>query len=273
MKFGDLSAAAADCKPAGIVGSDNQPNLYEVPDDLYVHPAGLEVITQVFEGPLDLLLYLIRKNKFNVLDIPVAEIAEQYSNYIELMKQINIEVAGEYLAMAARLAQIKSRLLLPPKPEEDEEPEIDPRLELARRLQEYERISKAAMELETQPRVGREIFLIQVESHVEQARSVALPPIEMVDLVAAFRNVISLAIRDKSLVLGRETFSVKDRIAEIVDRFKRNKLLHFEELYDESEGRAGVVVAFLAMLELVNSNVAYAVQTNPDDPIHLHLNE
>lgn len=246
---------------------------FEIPDDLYIPPGGLEVITQSFEGPLDLLLYLIRKNKFDVLDLPMAEIADQYARYIELMEIIQMDIAGEYLAMAATLAKIKSRMLLPAREMEDEEEQIDPRLELARRLEEYERIKRLSGWLESQPRVGRDLFLAQCEGIV-QPRAVSQPTFSLAELCDAFKSALELAEAEKSMVLGRDTLSVKDRVAAIVEALRTSSgHLSFKDLFDAGEGRAGMVVTMLAVLELVNSNAAYAVQADAESQIYVHLNQ
>ena len=243
----------------------------EIPEDLYIPPGAMEVITQGFEGPLDLLLYFIRKNKFNILDLPVAEIAAQYSLYINMMKKIHMDLAGEYLAMAATLTHIKSRMLLPPKQSEDEEDEdVDPRAELARRLQEYEQFKIAAESLNLRSRVGREIFVASIDSGIQEAVP-ELPHIDLEELVALFTEVTKLAAQDNALLVGREQYSVKDRVNLILDKLRKKDHLEFNELYDQKEGVAGVVVAFLATLELINSDVVNAIQADPKAPIHIQL--
>ncbi|MDE0308238.1 MAG: ScpA family protein [Acidiferrobacterales bacterium] len=245
----------------------------EVPTDLFIPPDALEVITQDFEGPLDLLLYLIRKNSFDVLNIPVAEIADQYARYIDLMQKIQLELAGEYLAMAATLAQIKSRLLLPPKSSEavDEE-EIDPRLELARRLQQYEIFRNAAEMLNGKPRVGREIFVGHAKGVVRNVVPI-YELVELSDLIEAFQGVLQLADQNAAIVMQRENISVKDTVDEIVNRLKSNSQLRFDEIFDKRKGRAGMVVAFLALLELINSGRIYAIQADSNSPIHIRLTD
>ncbi len=244
-----------------------------LPEDLYVPPGGLEVLTQVFEGPLDVLLYLVRKNKFDILDLPVAEIAGQYARFIDLMESIQMDIAGEYLAMAATLAKMKSRQLLPKPEEEADDEDIDPRFELAARLLEYERIQKLSEWLEDQPRVGRELFLIEcegVEIPMEDRRST----VSMSDLIQSFKNVIALAANEQSIILGRETLSVKERVYTILNALRKSSgHLRFQDLYDIEEGKQGMVVSLLALLELVDSNVAYAVQVNANSQIHVHLNK
>ena len=241
----------------------------EIPEDLFIPPDAMEVITQCFEGPLDLLLYLIRKNRFDVLDIPVAEIAEQYATYIDLMQEIQLDIAGDYLAMAATLAQIKSRMLLPPKQTvDDDEEDFDPRLELARRLQEYEQIAATAEKLNERPRVGREIFVVQAQG-VEIDTTEVFEKVGIAELIEAFRNVIISAERDVSIVLQREVLSVRERVDAIRNKLKSNSRLRFDDLFDRREGRAGLVVAFLAILELVNSGEIHAVQADTESAIHI----
>ncbi len=253
-------------------GNREKPETVPIPSDIYIPEDALEVITQAFEGPLDLLLYLIRKNKFDVLDIPVAEIAEQYSRYIDLMQKIHLELAGEYLAMAATLAYIKSRSLLPPKPvDEDEEEDVDPRLELARRLEEYDRIRQVATLLESGPRVGREIFVANALGP-PVPRQILFETVELVDLIEAFKNVLRIVELSAPIVMKREPLFVKDKVKMIRDRLKETGQLRFDQLFDKREGRTGLVVTFLALLELINSNQIYAAQASSDAPIHIHWN-
>ncbi len=245
----------------------------ELPGDLFIPQDALEIITQDFEGPLDLLLYLIRKNRFDVLNIPVAEIAEQYANYIDLMQKIQLELAGEYLAMAATLAQIKSRLLLPPKHSEaDDDEDIDPRLELALRLQQYEKFRTVAERLDALPRVGREIFVVHARG-VTRDQAPEFESIELSDLIEAFQGVLQLAQQNVSIVMQRETLSVKDKVDAIIERMRDVRQLRFEELFDKREGKPGMIVAFLALLELINARKVYAIQTDSDSPIHIRLND
>lgn len=245
----------------------------EIPEDLYVPPEALEVITTGFEGPLDLLLYLIRKNKFNIVDIPVAEIANQYAAYIDMMKKIRLDLAGNYLAMAATLAQIKSKMLLPPRQrDEDEEEEIDPRAELARRLQEYEQFKIVAESLNLRPRLGREIFLAYVET--ERLKSLdTMQRIELDDLIKAWKNVLLLEAEEKFVLFEREPYSVKDRVNAILAKLRLRNQIEFRELYEPEEGAAGVVVSFLATLELINTRVISAIQADAGSPIHIRLRD
>ncbi len=252
---------------------DSVPKERVIPTDLFIPPDALEVITQDFEGPLDLLLYLIRKNSFDVLNIPVAEIADQYAKYIDLMQKIQLELAGEYLAMAATLAQIKSRLLLPPKQSEsDDEEEIDPRLELARRLQQYEIFRNVAEILNGRPRVGRDVFLGHAKGVVRNITPL-YERVDLSDLIEAFQGVLQLADQNAAIVMQRENLSVKDKVDEIIQRLRRTNQLRFDEIFDKRKGRAGMIVAFLALLELINSKKIYAMQADADSPINIRLND
>lgn len=247
------------------------PKEHVIPGDLFIPPDALEVITREFEGPLDLLLYLIRKNKFDVVNIPVAEIAEQYANYIDLMQKIQLELAGEYLAMAATLAQIKSRLLLPSKQTDtDDEEETDPRQELAQRLQQYEIFRDVAERLNSMPRVGRDVFVVHAKG-VPRNVAPIFEQVGLTDLIEAFQGVLQLADQSVAIVMQRETLSVKEKVAAIVERLRSAKQLRFDEIFDKRQGRAGIIVAFLALLELINSKRIYAMQADADSPIHIRL--
>ena len=262
-----------DKEPQVTENIEGFPKERVIPSDLFIPPDALEVITQEFEGPLDLLLYLIRKNRFDVVNIPVAEIAEQYANYIDLMQKIQLELAGEYLAMAATLAQIKSRLLLPPKQSDtDDEEEVDPRLELARRLQQYEIFRNVAEKLNSRPRVGRDIFVVHAKG-VTRSVAPTFERVDLTDLIEAFQGVLQLADQNVSIVMQREVLSVKEKVEEIIERLQRVNQLRFDEIFDRQKGRAGIIVAFLALLELINSKKIYAMQADTDSPIHIRLNK
>lgn len=225
-----------------------------LPEDLYIPPDALRVILESFEGPLDLLLYLIRRQNLDILDIPVGAIAEQYFSYIELMQDVQIELAGEYLLMAAMLAEIKSRMLLPrPEPEDDEEGE-DPRAELVRRLQEYERFKTAAENIEAQPRVGRDITTVQVPP--EQLAAQAPPPQpELNELLAAFRDAMARAELYAHHQIERETLSVRERMTGVLAQLQDSGAVRFTHLFPCHEGRLGLVVTFIAVLELVRESL------------------
>ena len=240
----------------------------QLPDDLYIPPDALEVFLETFEGPLDFLLYLIKKQNLDILDIPIAKITAQYMEYVELMSQMRLELAAEYLVMAATLAEIKSRMLLP-KPVSNEEEE-DPRAELIRRLQEYERYKNAAENLREMPRLERDIFLTQAEPpNMKLERP--LPNVDLKELLLAFKDVMSRLDQRASHQITREFLSVRERMTEILDRLRHHEFLKFEQLFTVSEGRAGVVTAFIAILELLKDALIEMVQTEPLAPIHIHI--
>lgn len=220
----------------------------ELPEDLYIPPDALEVFLEAFEGPLDLLLYLIRRQNLSILDIPIADIAQQYMAYIEMMTVLRLEVAAEYLLMAAILAELKSRLLLP-KPAEPEAEEEDPRAELARRLLEYERYRAAAQALDRLPRLERDLYEIAVDTSAVQPHK-AYPEVELKELLLAFQEVLRRAERYAHHTVPRESLSVRERMATILDRLRQEAPLPFPALFDPQEGRPGAVVSLLAILEL-----------------------
>ena len=239
----------------------------KLPDDLYIPPDALEVFLDTFEGPLDLLLYLIKRHNVDILDIPIAEITRQYIDYVELMKSLQLELAAEYLVMAAALAEIKSRMLLP-RHEEDAEDEDDPRAELIRRLQEYERFKQAATDLDELPRLDRDIFIAKIEPP-EFDIEVPLPDIDMHELVSAFKQVLKRADLKAHHHIQREVLSIRERMSIILDKLQQNRYLKFENLFTLDEGRMGVVVSFIAILELVKQHMIQIVQTEPYSPIHV----
>lgn len=238
------------------------------PQDLYIPPDALEVILEAFEGPLDLLLYLIRRQNLDILDIPIAEITEQYMEYVELMKGLRLDLASEYLVMAAILAEIKSRMLLPrPTPQEDEE---DPRAELVRRLQEYERFKQAALDLDALPRLGRDAFVTRAQVPPGQVRR--LPPtVDLHELLLALREVLARADLYLSHRVERESLSLRERMAQVLERMQGVGFVPFVHLFELGEGRAGVVVTFLALLELIRDASIELVQPDPFAPIHARL--
>lgn len=240
--------------------------MIELPQDLYIPPDALEVFLETFEGPLDLLLYLIRKQNLDILDIPIAQITRQYMAYIELMQEAKLELAAEYLVMAAVLAEIKSRMLLP-RPEEEENEE-DPRAELVRRLQEYERYRKAAEELDQRPRVGREIHLAVVAFTGKRVAR-PQPKVALTELLDAFRRVLERAELYRHHHVLRERLSVRERMTQILARIDSEKFIRFEELFNLAEGRLGVVVTFIAVLELLKEALLELVQQEPFAPIHV----
>ncbi len=239
----------------------------ELPQDLYIPPDALEVFLEAFEGPLDLLLYLIRKQNIDILDIPVAEITRQYMGYVELMKSVRLELAAEYLVMAAMLAEIKSRMLLPRSSEVEEE-EDDPRAELIRRLQEYERFKKAAEDIDTLPRVGRDITVPTLPAPDAKARKL-LPDVGLNELMLAMSEVMQRADLFESHQVSREVLSTRERMSDVLERLKGGQFVPFIALFTVEEGRLGVVVTFMAILELVKESLIELVQNEPFAAIHV----
>lgn len=242
--------------------------LLKLPDDLYIPPDALEVFLDAFEGPLDLLLYLIRRQNLDILDIPIAEITRQYTGYIEMMHGLRLELAAEYLVMAAILAEIKSRMLLPrPEPEVDDE-ESDPRAELIRRLQEYERFKQAAEDLDALPRLERDI-VIAGAGVVDQRRVNVPPEVDLREVLLALRDVMTRAELFAQHHISGEPLSVRERMSRIVQRLKRSEFIEFDQLFDLEEGRTGVVVTFLALLELLREHLVDLVQQELFGSIYL----
>jgi len=240
-----------------------------LPQDLYIPPYALQVFLEAFEGPLDLLLYLIRRQNIDILDIPIAEITKQYVQYIELMNEMQLELAGEYLVMAAMLAEIKSRMLLP-RPATDDEEEEDPRAELVRRLQEYERFKKAAQDIDSLPRLERDVFVAQVEAP-ERKVVEKLPDVTLKELLLAFHDVLKRAEMFSNLHVTREPLSVRQRMSEILTRIKAGSFTGFSELFDPEEGRMGVAVTFIAVLELLRESLIEVVQADAYAPLHVRV--
>jgi segregation and condensation protein A len=239
----------------------------EVPHDLYIPPDALEVILEAFEGPLDLLLYLIRRQNLDILDIPITEITEQYVEYIEMLQDVQFELAAEYLVMAAILAEIKSRMLLP-RPASDDGEESDPRAELVRRLQEYERFKQAAEDLDELPRVGRDFAL--TEAFMENKSVVRLPPpVELREILSALKDVIGRAELFTSHHISGEPLSVRERMSRIMSALRDNPYMEFHRLFDPEEGRQGVVVSFLALMELTREQLVDLVQNEPYGKIYI----
>lgn len=236
------------------------------PEDLYIPPDALEIFLDAFEGPLDLLLYLIKRQNLDILTLPIFQITKQYVEYIELMKEMRLELAAEYLVMAAMLAEIKSRMLLPrPVEEEDED---DPRAELIRRLQEYERFKKAAEEVNEMPRMHREIFPVSViQSEYEYERP--QPTVEMKDVLTAFQEVLRRAQMFASHHIQREPLSIRERMSRVLSTLNVDDFVEFNQFFDAEEGRSGVIVTFLALLELIKSHVIELVQSEPFAPIYI----
>lgn len=243
----------------------------ELPRDLYIPPYALEVFLEAFEGPLDLLLYLIRRQNLDILDIPIAEISRQYVQYIELMNEIHFELAGEYLVMAATLAEIKSRMLLPRSAEGDEDEE-DPRAELVRRLQEYERFKKAAGDIDTLERLERDVLQASVDAG-ERPVVTKLPDITLKELLIVFKDALDRSTMFAHHHVRREPLSVRERMSTILVTLQSERYMDFQRLFDPNEGRIGVTVTFLAILELVKESLIDIVQAEAFGPIHIRASQ
>ncbi|OUS31525.1 segregation/condensation protein A [Gammaproteobacteria bacterium 45_16_T64] len=239
----------------------------KLPEDLYIPPDALEVFLEAFEGPLDLLLYLIKRQNLDILSISVAEITAQYMQYVELMKSLNFELAAEYLVMAALLGEIKSRSLLP-RQNEEEEDESDPRAELIRRLQEYERYKQAAEDIEDMPRVGRDVFIADAAPPGFR-KEVPPPEVDLKDVLLALQDVLQRADMFESHQVEREKLSTRERMSQVLESLDDTRFVPFERLFTVEEGRLGVVVTFLAILELVKESLIELIQHEPLGSIHV----
>lgn len=239
--------------------------LTELPKDLYIPPAALEVFLEAFEGPLDLLLHLIKRQNLDILDIPIAQITEQYMRYVELMKELRLDLAGEYLVMAATLAEIKSRMLLPRTAEEEEE---DPRADLIRRLRDYERYKQAAQDLNALPRLERDIFGALIEFPDKSAR-IKPPEVPMDALLRAFAEVLQRSEAFSHHHVQREPLSVRERMTIILDGINIKDFKEFQDFFTVEEGRAGVIVVFLALLELLKEALIEVAQNDLNGPIYI----
>jgi segregation and condensation protein A len=243
--------------------------LFQLPQDLYIPPDALEVFLEAFEGPLDLLLYLIRKQNFNILDIPLADVTRQYLNYVEQIRKHNLELASEYLLMAAMLIEIKSRMLLPPRKSEDGKEPEDPRAELVRRLLEYERIKLAAAQLDSLPVSGRDFLRVQVM--VEQSLTPRLPDVDPVDLRAAWADILQRAKLHQHHRITREQLSVREYMSLVLKHLQGRRFVEFQDLFDITRGQAVVVVTFIAMLELCRERLLEVTQAEAFAPIYVRL--
>lgn len=268
---GTAKTAAADASPqqqempfALVYGQA----FTKLPDDLYIPPDALEVFLEAFEGPLDLLLYLIRRQNLDILDIPVADITHQYMQYVEVMRTMNMELAGEYLVMAAVLGEIKSRSLLPRPKNEDGEEEEDPRAELIRRLQEYERFKKAAQDLDGMPQEGRDFWPVKVAGP-DYTREKELPQVDLRELLLALQDVLRRADLFESHQVSRETLTLREKMSHVLELLQGREFVPFVSLFTIEEGRLGVVVTFMAVLEMVKEGVLSLVQTESFGPIHV----
>ena len=243
--------------------------LFKLPQDLYIPPDALEVFLEAFEGPLDLLLYLIRKQNFNVLDIPMAAVTRQYLDYVEQIRRRNLELAAEYLLMAAMLIEIKSRMLLPPKKAADGAEAEDPRAELVRRLLEYERMKLAAARLDTLPVLGRDFLRAQVA--IEQALEPRFPEVNADDLRAAWIDILKRARLNQHHKITREQLSVREYMSQVLKRLQGQRFVEFHELFDPARGAPVMVVTFIAMLELSRERLLELTQAEAFAPIYVRL--
>ena len=251
--------------PFAVVGGEP---VTELPRDLYIPPDALQVFLEAFEGPLDLLLYLIRKQNLDILDIPIAEITRQYMQYIELMQDVQLELAGEYLLMAAMLAEIKSRMLLPRPPGMDGQEEDDPRAELVRRLQEYERFKKAAEDIDRLTRMERDTLPASAELTERKVVKIQ-PQVSLQEMLVAFKDVLSRAEMFSHHHVNRERLSVRQRMSDILSMLREAAFQNFTQLFRPEEGRMGVTVTFVAMLELMREGLIEIVQGEAYGQIHV----
>ena len=244
--------------------------MIEKPEDLYIPPDALELILEAFEGPLDLLLYLIRKQKFDIVNLPVYQVTKQYMEYVDLMLELKLELAAEYLLMAAILAELKSRLLLPKRPDAEED-EDDPRAELIRRLKEYELIKHAAQELDGIPRQERDLFTASAEPNDSVAAIKILPTVNLPELVLSFQSAMQRAQAFEHHHIEPEALSTRERMAMILEKISSEHFTGFDQLFSATEGRAGVVVTFIAILELVKENLIELLQGEAYGNIYLKV--
>jgi len=243
--------------------------LFSMPTDLYIPPDALEVFLEAFEGPLDLLLYLIRRQNFNILDIPLASVTRQYLAYVDQIRKTNLELASEYLLMAAMLIEIKSRMLLPPKPTaEGQEPE-DPRAELVRRLLEYEQMKLAAARLDALPVIGRDFLRAQVT--VDQSVTLRFPDVEVDDLRQAWLDILKRAKLNQHHMISREELSVREHMSIVLRRLQGRRFVTFEDLFEIDRGPQVMVVTFIAMLELSRERLLEVTQAEAFAPIYVRL--
>ncbi|WP_238139467.1 segregation and condensation protein A [Roseateles aquatilis] len=243
--------------------------LFAMPQDLYIPPDALEVFLEAFQGPLDLLLYLIRKQNFNILDIPLAEVTRQYLSYVEQIRRHNLELASEYLLMAAMLIEIKSRMLLPPKKSNDGAEPEDPRAELVRRLLEYEQMKQAAMRLDQLPVLGRDFLRAQI--HIEQSLAPRLPDVHVDDLRAAWADLMRRAKLNQHHKISREQLSVREFMSHLLRRLQGQRFVEFEDLFELDRGSQVLVVSFIAMLELSRERLIEITQAEAFAPIYVRL--
>ncbi len=278
---GNLTTAEDDARPAA--GAADMPEvvdqvalarlygepLFAMPTDLYIPPDALEVFLEAFEGPLDLLLYLIRKQNFNILDIPMLSVTRQYLSYVDEIRSRNLELAAEYLLMAAMLIEIKSRMLLPPKKQAEGEEAEDPRAELVRRLLEYEQMKLAAQGLGAVPQYGRDFIKAQV--FIEQALQPRFPDVEMSELQEAWRDILKRAKLVQTHKITREELSVREYMSAILKRLQGRRFVEFEDIFEPEKGSTVLVVTFIALLELAKETLIEITQAEAFAPIYVRL--
>jgi segregation and condensation protein A len=243
--------------------------LFAMPADLYIPPDALEVFLEAFEGPLDLLLYLIRKQNFNILDIPMAGVTRQYLVYVEEIRNRNLELAAEYLLMAAMLIEIKSRMLLPPRKTAEGQEAEDPRAELVRRLLEYEQTKLAAARLNEMPQIGRDVLRAQV--YIEQALQPRFPDVNVIDLQEAWRDIVKRAKLVQHHKISREELSVREHMSIVLRKLQGRKFVEFEQLFDPARGMQVLIVTFIALLELAKEALIDVTQAEAYAPIYVRL--
>jgi segregation and condensation protein A len=243
--------------------------LFAMPQDLYIPPDALEVFLEAFEGPLDLLLYLIRKQNFNILDIPMLSVTKQYLVYVDQIRKHNLELAAEYLLMAAMLIEIKSRMLLPPKKVAEGQEAEDPRAELVRRLLEYERIKLAAARLNAVPQYGRDF--LKAEVYIEQSLQPRFPDVSVDDLQSAWRDILKRAKLIQHHKISREELSVREHMSIVLKHLQGRRFVGFEDLFDASQGTPVLVVTFIALLELAKETLIEITQAEAFAPIYVRL--
>ncbi len=270
---GDADAAAPSAMPevvdqVALARLYGEP-LFALPTDLYIPPDALEVFLEAFEGPLDLLLYLIRKQNFNILDIPMLSVTHQYLAYVDEIRSRNLELAAEYLLMAAMLIEIKSRMLLPPRKQEGAEEAQDPRAELVRRLLEYEQMKLSAVQLGNLPQYGRDFLKAQV--FIEQSLQPRFPDVHVVDLQEAWRDILKRAKLVQHHKITREELSVREYMSQVLKTLQGRRFVEFEELFDPSKGGTVLVVTFIALLELAKETLIEITQAEAYAPIYVRL--
>ena len=269
MTVVDIAAAAEPAPPEAVLARIHGEPLRQMPHDLYIPPDALEVFLESFEGPLDLLLYLIRRQNFNILDIPLAEVTRQYLAYVDEIRRHNLELASEYLLMAALLIDIKSRMLLPVRKADTGEEVEDPRAELTRRLLEYERIKLGAQRLDQLPQAGRDFAVAQVM--LDQIQEARLPEVDLVDLRSAWADILRRAKLVQHHHISREALSVREHMTIVLRTLQDRRFAEFHEMFDASRGLPVVIVTFIALLELAKESLIEITQAEAFAPIYVRL--